>query len=125
MDSQSLEELETIHLKAVLHHEFARHMLDSIPQMREQVRQAVLREMREWLYEVREKSRTVGRLALDAMEARQKRWKAKSQKDPMLSLAKVNSAIELVVNERVECESCPRMYSVRALNSTLTPVAWL
>ncbi|EPQ27215.1 uncharacterized protein PFL1_05138 [Pseudozyma flocculosa PF-1] len=99
---RSLEELETIHLKAVLHHEFAKHMMESIPQMREQVRQAVTREMKEWLYEVREKSRTVGRLALDAMEARQKRWRIKSQRDAMLSLAKVNSAIELVVNERVE-----------------------
>ncbi|KAN0062930.1 Rab GTPase-binding exocyst subunit S15 [Thecaphora frezii] len=99
---RSLEELETIHLKAVLHHEFAKHMMESIPQMRAQVRQAVTREMKEWLYEVREKSRTIGRLALDAMEARQKRWRVKSQRDPMLSLAKVNSAIELVVNERVE-----------------------
>ena len=79
-------------------------MMESIPQMRQEIRQAVTREMKEWLYEVREKSRTIGKLALDAMEARQKRWRVKSQRDPMLSLAKVNSAIELVVNERVECE---------------------
>lgn len=101
---RSLEELSTIHLKPVLHHEFARHMLDSIPAMREQIRTAVTREMREWLFEVREKGRLVGQLALDAMEARQKRWKVKSGKDAMLSLAKVNSPIELVVNERVECK---------------------
>lgn len=99
---RSLEELSSIHLKPVLHHEFARHMLDSMPAMREQVRAAVTREMREWLFEVREKGRLVGKLALDAIEARQKRWRIKSGKDAMLSLAKVNSPIELVVNERVE-----------------------
>lgn len=79
-------------------------MLDSIPTMREQVRTAVTREMREWLFEVREKGRLVGQLALEGMEARQRRWKVKSGKDAMLSLAKVNSPIELVVNERIECE---------------------
>lgn len=99
---RSLEELSSTHLNPVLHHEFARHMLDSMPAMREQVRAAVTREMREWLFEVREKGRLVGKLALDAMEARQKRWRVKSGKDAMLSLAKVNSPIELVVNERVE-----------------------
>lgn len=70
--------------------------------MREQVRTSVTREMREWLFEVREKGRLVGQLALEAMEARQKRWRIKSSKDAMLSLAKVNSPIELVVNERME-----------------------
>ncbi|KAL9931476.1 hypothetical protein V8E36_009641 [Tilletia maclaganii] len=99
---RSLDELENVHLKPVLMHEFARLMLDGIPQTRERIRTAVTREMKEWLFEAREKSRTVGRLALDAMELRQKRWKAKAQKDPMLTLAKVNSAIELVVNERIE-----------------------
>lgn len=74
--------------------------------MREQVRAAVTREMKEWLFEVREKGRLVGQVALDAMEARQKRWKIKSSKDGILSLAKVNSPIELVVNERIECELC-------------------
>ena len=96
-----------MHLKPVLHHEFARHMLESMPAMRDSVRTAVTQEMKEWLYEVRLKGGKVGKLALDAMEARQKRWRIKSGKDAMLSLAKVNSPIELVVNERVECESGP------------------
>lgn len=99
---RSLHELETIHLKAVLHHDFAKHMMESIPQMRQTIKLAVTREMKEWLFQVRQKSRTVGHLALEAMEARQKRWKVKAQRDPALRLAKVNSAIELVVNERTE-----------------------
>ncbi|GAK67112.1 Rsec15 [Moesziomyces antarcticus] len=99
---RSLQELESVHLRAVLHHEFAKHMMDSIPQMRNQVKAAVTREMKEWLFEAREKSRTVGKLALEAIETRQKRWRVKAQRDPLLRLAKLNSAIELVANERTE-----------------------
>lgn len=99
---RSLKELEAVYLRAVLHHEFAKHMMDGVPQMRNQIKAAVTREMKEWLFEVREKSRTVGQLALEAMENRQKRWRVKAQRDPLLRLAKVNSAIELVVNERTE-----------------------
>lgn len=84
--------------------EFAKHMLETIPNMRDTIKQSVMREMKEWLFEAREKQRVVGKLALEAMDARVKRWKAKSQKDPMLALAKVNSAIELVVNEKADCE---------------------
>ncbi|TKY88144.1 hypothetical protein EX895_002854 [Sporisorium graminicola] len=99
---RSMQELESVHLRGLLHHDFAKHMMEGIPQMRGQVKAAVTREMKEWLFEVREKSRTVGQLALEAMENRQKRWRVKAQRDPLLRLAKVNSAIELVVNERVE-----------------------
>ncbi|SPO30136.1 related to secretory pathway protein (exocyst complex protein Sec15) [Ustilago trichophora] len=99
---RSLQELEMVHLRGVLHHDFAKHMMEGIPQMRNQVKEAVTRELKEWLFQVREKSRTVGQLALEAMENRQKRWRVKAQRDPLLRLAKVNSAIELVVNERQE-----------------------
>ena len=101
---RSLDDLENIHLRSVMQFEFAKHMMESIPAMRGSIRQAVVKEMKEWLFEAREKQRTVGKLALEAMEARAKRWKAKSQRDPMLALAKINSAIELVVNEKMECE---------------------
>nr|CDI55964.1 related to secretory pathway protein (exocyst complex protein Sec15) [Melanopsichium pennsylvanicum 4] len=99
---RSLQELESVHLGRILHHDFAKTMLDGIPQMRNQIKTAVTSEMKEWLFQVRQKSRTVGQLALEAMEVRLKRWRIKAQRDPLLRLAKVNSAIELVVNERTE-----------------------
>ncbi len=83
---RSLKELEGVGLRGVMQHEFAKHMMESIPQMRGQVKAAVTREMKEWLFEVREKSRTVGQLALEAMENRQKRWRVKAQRDPLLRL---------------------------------------
>ncbi|KAJ9475573.1 Exocyst complex component SEC15 [Pseudozyma hubeiensis] len=98
---RSLQELET-KLRGLMGYDFAKHMMEGLPQMRGQVKAGVTSEMKEWLFQVREKSRTVGQLALEAMETRQKRWRVKSQRDPLLRLAKVNSAIELVMNERVE-----------------------
>ena len=101
---KSLDDLENIHLRSVIAFEWARHMLESIPAMRDIIRQAVTKEMKEWLFEAREKQRQIGKLALEAMDARVKRWKAKSQRDPMLAIAKVNSAIEMAVNEKIDCE---------------------
>lgn len=74
--------------------------------MRSRIRQSVIREMKEWLFEVREKSRTVGKLALKAMEDRQKKWRTRSERkgSDVLRLSKVNGPVESVFNERTECE---------------------
>lgn len=97
-----LDELEHVQLKPLMHHEVAQRMLDSIPDTRERVRLEVTKQMKGWLYEVREKGGAVGRIALNTMDMRQQRWRQRSQRDPMLSLSKVNSPIEQVVNERFE-----------------------
>ena len=93
-----LDELGNIHLKPLMHHEFARMLRDSIPEMRERIRLEVTKEMKGWMYDVREKSGAVGRIALETMEARQQRWRHRSQKDPMLRMSSINSPIEQVVN---------------------------
>ncbi len=105
---RSLDELENVHLRGIMQFDFAKHMMESIPAMRLTIRKEVMKEMKEWLYEAREKQRTVGKLALEAMDARVKRWKAKSQRDPMLAISKINSAIEMVVNEKIESECAGR-----------------
>lgn len=99
-----LDELEKTHLKPLMQHEIAQRLMASIPATRENIRLEVTRQMKGWLFEVREKCGIVGRRALDAMEARQQRWRARSQKDPVLCLSRVNSPIEQVVNERVEVD---------------------
>ena len=97
-----LDELGNIHLKPLMHHEFARMLRDSIPEMRERIRLEVTKEMKGWMYDVREKSGAVGRIALETMEARQQRWRHRSQKDPMLRMSSINSPIEQVVNEKID-----------------------
>lgn len=99
-----LDELENHDLKPLMQHEIAQRLMENIPATREQIRLEVTRQMKGWLFEVREKCGAVGRRALEAMEARQQRWRARSQKDPVLSLSRVNSPIEQVVNERVEVD---------------------
>ncbi|WFD29125.1 Rab GTPase-binding exocyst subunit S15 [Malassezia sp. CBS 17886] len=97
-----LDELGDVHLKPLMHYEIARIMRDRIPDARERIRQTVTRQLQGWMFEVREKSGAVGRVALETMETRQKRWRNRSQKDPMLCMSSINSPIEQVVNERIE-----------------------
>lgn len=55
------------------------------------------------MYEARNESRAVGRGALDAMEARSRRWAVRKRKEGTVGLARVNGPIELGVSERHEC----------------------
>lgn len=55
-----------------------------------------------WLFDIRENSAKIGRSALDAMEARLRKWRSKRDRDPSLGFAKVGGAIELVMNEKSE-----------------------
>lgn len=100
---QQLEELQSTHLKPVLHYPFASLMLTSIPSSRNAIRESVSRSLKAWMYEARNASRTIGRGALDAMEARGRRWAARKRKEGTVGLARVNGPIELGVSERHEC----------------------
>ena len=97
-----LDEIANIHLKPIMHHEVAQLIRDTIPRTRERIRMEVLKQLKGWMFDVREKSGAVGRIALETMEARQQRWLHRSKKDPMLRLSSINSPIEQIVNERIE-----------------------
>ncbi|POY70555.1 hypothetical protein BMF94_6469 [Rhodotorula taiwanensis] len=99
---RQLDDLQTTHLKPVLHYPFATQMLASIPELRLAVKESVTREMKTWLFEAREASRAVGKGALDAMEQRGRRWASKKRKEVNLALAKINGPIELGMSERHE-----------------------
>ncbi|GAA5885896.1 hypothetical protein JCM3774_002257, partial [Rhodotorula dairenensis] len=99
---RQLDDLQTVHLKPVLHYPFATQMLLSIPDLRLSVREAVTRELNAWMYEARAASRAVGKGALDAMEQRGRRWASKKRKEVNLALAKINGPIELSMSERHE-----------------------
>jgi hypothetical protein len=58
-----------------------------------------------WLFDIRESGATVGRLALEQMTARIKKWRARREKEGGVRLARVGGALEMVHNERAECES--------------------
>lgn len=77
--------------------------------MRNQVKEAVTASTNSWLLEIRNISGDVGRLALEAMETRIKRWKARQEKEPLLRLSQIGSSVEMVTNEKLECTYFPPM----------------
>ncbi|KAI5477595.1 exocyst complex component, sec15 subunit [Pseudohyphozyma bogoriensis] len=99
---RQLEDLQTTHLKPVLHYPFASLMLSSIPSSRTAIRESVTKSLKAWMYEARNASRAVGKGALDAMEARGRRWAARKRKESSVGLTKINGPIELGVSERHE-----------------------
>lgn len=94
-------------MKPVLHYPFASLMLSSIPSSRNQIRESVTRSLKAWMYEAREASQGVGKGALEAMEARGRRWAARKRREGSIGLTKINGPIELGVSERHECQSFP------------------
>ncbi|TFY76375.1 hypothetical protein EWM64_g7636 [Hericium alpestre] len=79
-----------------------RHLLTSLPSLRGQIKDAVTASTKQWLLEIRNITGAVGRLALEAMEYRYKRWRGRREKDPMLRLSRVGSAVETVTYEKTE-----------------------
>ncbi|GAA6064789.1 hypothetical protein JCM10212_004960 [Sporobolomyces blumeae] len=99
---RQLDDLQQVHLKPVLSYPFASHMLASLPDSRSSIRDAVTKSLKAWMYEAREASRSVGRGALEAMEARGRRWNSRRRKEVSMRLAKINGPVELGVSERHE-----------------------
>lgn len=80
------------------------HLMSSLPSLRTQIKDAVNASTKQWLLMIRNNSTQVGKVAIDAMEARTRKWRVKREKEPMFKLSRVGSAVETVSNEKVECE---------------------
>ena len=70
--------------------------------MRSQIKDAVTATLKQWLLDIRNVSSQVGQLALEAMDNRIRRWRGRREKDPMLKLSRVGSAVESVTYEKVD-----------------------
>lgn len=78
----------------------------SVPMKETTVKERVTLDLKEWLARVREISREIGSMAMKRMQERQERWRMKTAENPKLKYLQhhnVNSAIEMVVNEGLEC----------------------
>lgn len=84
---------------------FFQHLLSSLPSLRAQIKDAVTASMKQWLLEIRNTSTEVGRLAVESMEQRTKRWRSRRDKDVLLRSNRVGSAVELITYEKIECKS--------------------
>jgi exocyst complex component 6 len=81
------------------------HLLSSLPSLRTQIKDAVTASTKQWLLDIRTVSGEVGKLAIEAMEARTRRWRARRERDPMIKHSRVGNAVELVTYEKTECMS--------------------
>lgn len=80
------------------------HLMSSLPSLRTQIKDAVTASMNQWLLMIRNCSGQVGKLALEAMESRTRKWRSKRDRDPALKQSRVGSAVEIVSNEKIECK---------------------
>lgn len=101
---KSLEDIQTMPLTSLSQTPLYQHILSSLPSLRVQVQNAVTASMKQWLLEIRNVTATVGRSALESMDARNRKWRARREKDPMLRTSRVGSAVEMVTYERTDSE---------------------
>ncbi|KAJ7590888.1 rsec15 [Mycena floridula] len=99
---RSLEDIQSTPSTSLSQTPLHQHILSSLPSLRAQIKDAVTASMKQWLLEIRNNSGEVGRLALEAMEARTRRWRQRRDKDPLLRMSRVGSAVELVTYEKSE-----------------------
>jgi hypothetical protein len=99
---RTLDELRNVHLKEVVQFDVADMIQDSVPAMQGLVKEAVMVDLNSWLYRIREKTQLLGQTAFDQTQLRRKRQKERVEKNPYLGMFKLNSAIELVLDERGE-----------------------
>ncbi|KAF4619283.1 hypothetical protein D9613_005102 [Agrocybe pediades] len=99
---RSLEDIQSMPPTSLSQTPFFQYLLSSLPSLRSQIKDAVTASMKQWLLEIRNISTEVGRLAVEAMDARTKRWRSRREKDQLLRANRVGSAVELVTYEKIE-----------------------
>ncbi|KAJ6515690.1 rsec15 [Mycena sanguinolenta] len=99
---RSLEDIQSMPPTSLSQTPFYQYLLSSLPSLRGQIKDAVTASMKQWLLEIRNISGEVGGLALQAMETRSQRWRARRAKDLSLRNSRVGSAVEMVSYENRE-----------------------
>ncbi|KAF5321792.1 hypothetical protein D9619_000672 [Psilocybe cf. subviscida] len=99
---RSLEDIHSMPPTSLSQTPFFQHLLSSLPSLRAQIKDAVTASMKQWLLEIRNTSTEVGRLAVESMEQRTKRWRSRRDKDVLLRSNRVGSAVELITYEKIE-----------------------
>lgn len=99
---RSLDELQTIHLRSISRYRIAEWIDKNVPTVREQIRDAVKTDLSMWLYRIRESSQLLGEVAFFYTGKRRERNQERAEADSRFAKSKLNSALELIADERVE-----------------------
>ena len=101
---QSIDDLLHLPPPSISQTPFYAHLSSSLPSLRVAIKDAVTASTKSWLFDVRESGAKVGKLALEHMSMRIKKWRAKREKEGGVKLARVGGALEMVYNEKIECQ---------------------
>ncbi|KAK3357714.1 exocyst complex subunit Sec15-like protein [Lasiosphaeria hispida] len=105
---KSLEDLQNEHLVPIIQNKYATQykladlIQKSIPASQKTISEAVMTDLNTWLYRIRETSQFLGEVAFFHTKQRQDRQRKRVEQNEYLSHFKLNSAIELVVDESNE-----------------------
>lgn len=99
---RALDELENVHLRELTRYKIAEMIEKSVPATQKLIAEAVMTDLRTWLYRIRETSQFLGEVAFFQTEERRRRQKERMAKDPYLARFRLNSAIERVADESEE-----------------------
>ncbi|KAL5121773.1 Rab GTPase-binding exocyst subunit S15 [Pleosporales sp. CAS-2024a] len=99
---RALDELQTVHLKAIDRYKIADLIENSVPQTKGQIREAVKTDLSTWLFRIRETSQYLGEVSFYYTDVRRTRNQNRAEADARFAKYKLNSAIELVADETDE-----------------------
>lgn len=103
--SKSLDDVKASLPSSLSETPIYQHILSSLPSLQKQIKDAVIASMKQWLLDIRNMSVTVGSAAMDLMDNKSRKWRARRVKDSMLKFNKVGDVIDIVTSEKVDCAS--------------------
>ncbi|KAK9475017.1 exocyst complex subunit Sec15-like-domain-containing protein [Dipodascopsis tothii] len=101
---KSLQDLQKRYLHEVSEFGFARVIKDSIPAIQTRIKDDVLSDLKQWLVGICAQTRLVGRAAITETERRRRRWHSKVAQHSHLRSYKLNSAVEISMDDQNECD---------------------
>lgn len=96
---RALDELQNVHLKEITQYKIAEMIQKSVPATEKLIAEAVMTDLKTWLFRIRESSQFLGEVAFYHTEQRRTRQKDRAEASTYLSNFKLNSAVELVSDE--------------------------
>lgn len=100
---RALDELQNLlRVRESLRYKIGELIEKSIPATQKMIAEAVMHDLNNWLFRIRDVSQFIGEVAFFHTEQRRSRQKERAQEDPNLAPFKVNSPVELVADETEE-----------------------
>ncbi|KAK9468960.1 exocyst complex subunit Sec15-like-domain-containing protein [Lipomyces arxii] len=94
---KSLDDLQKNHLQEVDQFQFAQLIRNSVPVIRDTIRNDVMGDLNVWVAGVLEIAPEIGLFAFSVTESKRRKWKLHVEESPQLRYYKLNSAVELAL----------------------------